>query len=117
MSKLNLREKILNAKDIKEEKVFIKEWDAELLVKGMTGKERANFIKSSNKGKEPDYEAIYTSVVISNTFDPETGDKVFGIADKGMLLTKSSGALEILSQKILELSGIGEQAQEEAEKN
>ena len=61
---MSLRDKILNAKDIKEEKVFVKEWDAEILVKGMTGKERAKFMKMSVKGDTMDFEAMYPALVI-----------------------------------------------------
>ena len=117
MSKLNLREKILNAKDIKEEKIFIKEWDVELLIKGMTGKERANFLKASTKNDKVDFESMYPTLVISSTYDPESGEKVFGIADKDIINSKSSAPVEKIAKKVLELSGLDEEAHEEEVKN
>ena len=117
MSKINLREKILNAKDIREEKITIKEWEVEVLVKGMTGKERANFLKLSTKNDKVDFEAMYPTLVISSTYCPESGEKVFGIGDKDILNTKSASAVEKIAKKVLELSGLDEDAHEEAVKN
>jgi len=113
---MGLRDKILNAKDINEKLVKIEEWDCELLVKSMTGKERANFLKNSSKEGELDFEKLYPELVIATTYDPETNEKVFGKEDRDIINTKSAGAIEKIAKTALELSGLGEEAQKEIKK-
>jgi hypothetical protein len=113
---MKLRDKILNAKDIREETLYVQEWDVELLIKGMTGKERANFMKKSMKGDKLDFEAMYPALVIACAFDPEDGQKAFQEADKDAINTKSASAVEKVAKKAMELSGLGEEEQAKAKK-
>jgi hypothetical protein len=115
---MNLRDKILNAKDILEEVVEIKEWDVSVMVKGMTGKERASMLKDSmDKDGNTDLHSIFPKLVITCAHDPETGAKIFTNADKDMLNSKSASAVEKIAKKALEMSGLGEDAQEKAKKS
>lgn len=120
MSKL--RDKILNAKDQRKEKVYVEEWDAEIEVRSMTGKERAALLRKcmvrDDKGeKEVDIEKMTVYAIISCCYDPETGEKLFEEADRDMLNSKNAGALQRLSETVLELSGLSETAKEKARKN
>jgi len=118
MSKL--REKILNAKDQRKEKVYIEEWDVEIEVRSMTGKERAEIIRKSvdkDKDGQVDVTLLTVNSVIACCYDPTTGEKVFEPTDRDILLTKNAGALEKLAEVALELSGLGDKAKEKARKN
>ena len=120
MSKL--RDKILNAKDQRKEKVYIDEWDAEIEVRSMTGKERADLLRKcmirDDKGeREVDFEKLTVHAIIACCYDPETGEKLFEETDRDMLNTKNAGALEKLSETAFKLSGLGDKAKEKARKN
>lgn len=114
---MNLREKILNAKDIKEELVKIEEWDVEVIVKSMTGLERANFLKNSaGKDGSFDFEKLYPQLVIATTFDPETGEKLFSKEDRDILNSKSAGAIEKIAKIALKMSGLGDDSMDDIKK-
>lgn len=113
---MNLRDKILNAKDIDEKKIKIEEWGVDVVVKSMTGKERATFLKNTSNGGELDFEKMYPELVIATCYDPDSGDKVFQKEDRDIINTKSAGAIEKIAKIALELSGLGEQSQKEIKK-
>lgn len=114
----SLREKILNAKDIKSEKVKIPEWDVTVEVRGLTGKQRARLLQDAiGEDGKPDLERIYPELVILSTYDPETGEQVFQPADRDALIEKSGAALEKIAQVAMRLSGLQPDALKEAEKN
>ena len=115
---MNLRDKILNASDIQEEIIEVKEWDVKVLIKGMTGTERASMLKkSTDKDGNTDLHSIFPHLVITCAHDPETSKKIFTNADKDMLNNKSASAVEKIAKKALELSGLGEEAQDKAKKS
>lgn len=116
---MKLRDKILNAKDIKEEKVAVPEWDVELLIKGLNGKDRADLMSSciDMKTGSMDFEKLYPGLIISTAHDPETGEKVFDATDRDMLNTKAGGALEKVAQVAMKLSGLNPEQLDEAKKN
>lgn len=114
----NLRDKILNAKDIKTELVVIEEWDTTVEVKSLTAKKRARIIGEAMDGKgKMDFEKLYPDLVISSTYDPETHEPVFQMADRDALNEKSGGALEKIAQVVLKLSGLDKESVQIAEKN
>jgi hypothetical protein len=115
---VNLREKILNACDIEERLVRVEAWDCEVKVKGLTGADRAKILKNcmDEKGK-PDFEKMYPDLIIASCYNPEMGDKIFGIADRAALASKSAKSLEQLFKVACELSGLDERAAQEIEKN
>jgi hypothetical protein len=113
-----LREQILNAKDIKSEKVNVDEWGVAVEVRGMTGKSRADLMNNSMKDNgKMDFEKLYPELLISCTYDPDTGDRVFQQADRDALNNKSSGALEKVAKVAMKLSGLDPDDVEKAEKN
>jgi hypothetical protein len=112
---MNLRDKILNAKDIKEEIIKVEEWDCDILIKAMTGKERAEFLKQSiDKQGNMDFEKSTAQVLVACCFDPDTKEKIFTPLDVNEINKKSSAALDKISKKALELSGLGKEGSEEA---
>lgn len=116
--KLNLRSQILNSNDIKSEMVTIEEWGVTVEVKSLTSKKRANVLSESMDGKgRMDFEKLYPDLVIASTYDPETHDAVFQMADRDLLNEKSGGALEKIAQVVLRLSGLDKESVGGAEKN
>jgi hypothetical protein len=122
-----LRDKILNAQDIKKETVHVDEWDADLIVRGLTGKERADIIdKATVKETNDKGEVINSSVdqlvllpllIIATTTDPADGSPVFGDADRDALNDKSSSAIDKVSAVSLRLSGMTKQEGDAIAKN
>lgn len=118
MTKINLREKILNTDDIKTELVTIEEWGVELEIKALTGKKRAEIMTSAmNEQGKMDFEKLYPDLIITSTYDPETKELVFEKTDRDMLNQKSGGALEKIAQIAIKLSGLNPDSVEKAQKN
>lgn len=114
----NLRQKILEAKDIKRETIHIPEWGVELLLKGLSGTKRGRLVKTcTDRQGNVDYEKLQPLLVLNGAYDPETEDLVFGDADRDALGEKNSGVIERIAQKISELSGFNQQALDQAIKN
>ena len=87
---MNLRDKILNASDIKSEIIKIDEWDVEVEIRSLTGKKRAQLMKEAmdSKGKM-DFEKLYPDLVISSTYDPNTNEQIFNRTDRDLLNSKN----------------------------
>lgn len=114
----SIRERILNAKDIREEEVEIEEWGVKIRLRGLTGKERARLLQdAAKKDGSVNLEKMYPDLVILSARDPETGVPVFVPADRELLNEKAGGILEDLAQRVMELSAISKKARDEAEGN
>jgi hypothetical protein len=116
---MNLRDKILAADDIPSEKVKIKEWDVEVLVRGMSAGDRITLMQNAydQATGQVNMAAVYPDVVVSCLFDPSTDEPVFTVDDKALLMSKSSAAIEEIAAVGLRLSGIGQDAQDAAGKD
>jgi len=115
---MDIREKILNASDIKEELEEIEEWGVTVLLRGLTGKERARLLNESAKvDGSVNLEKMYPDLVIMGARDPETKQPIFSPADREVLNEKAGGVLEHLAQRVMELSAITKKARDAAEKN
>ena len=116
---MNLRDKILAAKDIPTESVNIPEWDVDVLVKGMSAGDRILLMQNAydQKTQQVNMAAIYPDVVVSCVFDPDTDEPVFTDADKAALMGKSSAAIEAIAAVGLRLSGIGNDQEDAAGKD
>lgn len=115
---MSIREKILSAQDIREKEINVPEWEVNVLVRGLTGRQRAKLLQDAvdTKGKL-DLEKIYPEIVIFSAYDPETGKPVFEPADRDILAEKSGAALERIAQAAMGLSGLHPDSINEAEKN
>ncbi len=114
-----LRKKILEVEDIQKEIVVVPEWgDAEIEVRGMSGLQRALFLRrSTDKDGEVAFERFYPQLLIATCFDPESGELLFDAADADTLNAKSGAALERVAQVSQRLSGLGAVDVEEAQGN
>lgn len=107
---MSLRDKILAAQDIPSEKVTIREWDVELLVKGMSAGDRITLMQNAydQRTQQINMAAVYPDICVSCVFDPETDEPIFTDKDKEALMSKSSAAIEAIAAVGLRLSGIGQ---------
>jgi hypothetical protein len=115
---MSLREKILAKQDIQEQIVEVSEWEVSILVRGLTGRQRAKLLTEAvdEKGK-PDLQKIYPELVILSSYDPETKEKVFQPTDRDAVVEKSGAALEKIAQVAMKISGLSPETAREAEKN
>ncbi|TCW35297.1 hypothetical protein EDC32_1089 [Laceyella sacchari] len=105
MSKL--RDKVAGIKDIKEENLYVPEWDVTFLVRALTGAARNKILNAAmDKNGKLDLDRFYPDLIIAACFDPESGEQVFEPTDRDMLLSKSGSALERIAQKAIKMSGL-----------
>ncbi len=113
-----LRDKILNAKDRTQERLYIPEWDAEIEVWSLTGEERALLMQSSIKASGTvNLVNMYGMMAVLSTHDPEDGSLVFEDTDRGAVMQKNGAIIERIAQISMRLSGLTDEALKEAEKN
>ena len=116
---MNLRDTILAVDDIPSEKVTIKEWGVDVLVRGMSAGDRITLMQNAydQQTGQINMAAIYPDVVVSCLVDPDTKEAVFTSDDKPLLMSKSSAAIEQIAAIGLRLSGIGQEEQDAAGKD
>ncbi len=104
-----LKSRIFDIDDIPTEVIAIEEWeDIKLEIRGMTGKERAGFLRRTTAdGGEVSFEKFFPELVIATVYDPESGEKVFEPADRDHLNKKSGAALGRIADVAQRLSGLG----------
>lgn len=114
-----IRQKVARVKDLAEEPLHIDEWGVDVMVRALTGKERSQVIQASLRpgSKFPDLVKLWPLLVIKSTRDPEHGELVFDASDVDMLNEKAGGVVEQIAKVARRLSGMNEDAVEEAEKN
>ena len=115
----SLRDKILAAQDIPSEPVNIPEWGVDVVVRGMSAGERITLMQNAfdQTTQQVNMSIVYPDVVVACTFDPDSSEPVFTDADKPLILSKSSAAVERLANVRLRLSGIGKDEQDAAGKD
>ena len=118
------RDQILNADDLKRDKVLVPEWgddESYLFVRTMTGAERDAFelsLLKQGKGKkqEVNRENFRARLVAATAVD-ESGDPIFQAADVAELGKKSSLALQRVFNVSARLNGFTDADIEELAKN
>jgi len=110
------RSAILAAPDLRELVIEIPEWNVTVLARGFTGRQRAQFA-GAHRGDTPDFQSIYTDILVAGLHDPETKEPLFTADDREALMGKSGEVLERLATTILGLSGLSSTALPEAQKN
>lgn len=110
-----LRDKIKEIDDIAKERIRISQWDADVEIRAMTGAERSRIFNKMDK--DEDKARAYLQMIVSCTFDPETGEKIFAPEDIEWLDKKSGAALEVITAGLVRLNGFGKEVLENIEKN
>lgn len=115
----DLKKAIFDYDDIPSEVVAVPEWgDVKILVKGMTGAARANFLKrASDVDGQIAYDRFYPELIIATAFHPDTDEALFEGADRAHLNEKSGAALEKIASVAQRLSGLGAVDVEESKKD
>lgn len=112
-----LRDKIASAQDIKKEIVHSVAWDCDIEVRGMSGTARADVMEAGyTDAGDVDYRAFYPALLIATCYVPETDLPLFEAADRDLLNSKSSAALEELAMPAMRLSGLTKDDLARAEK-
>lgn len=105
------RDEILNAPDIKTEKVEVPEWGGEVLVRALSGAERdrfeASIISAHGKKTRRDLRNIRAKLVALCVVD-EQGRKLFSEADIEALGKKNAAALDRVFSVAQRLSAVSE---------
>jgi hypothetical protein len=94
---MSIRDKIIKADDLGSEIVSIPEWDVKIEVRAKTVSEQYDLIERCRKPDgEINSELLAVETVLTTSYDPDTGTKVFDPADRDMLRGKNSSAFQIL---------------------
>ena len=114
----SLRDKILKAKDIKEDTVEVEEWGgAKIKVMSLNVEERGKVRESAGTRLNPDgtlsvsnANRIEIAALIAGAKDPETNLPIFTEKDEELFLKKNAKAVDTVALRVLELSGMGPEA-------
>jgi len=114
----NLSNIIFAADDIESELVEVKQWGVTVLVKSLTARDRAKMIGGAvqNNGAFQ-LEEVLPDLVIASCYDPETGERVFLESDRDALMAKSAAPIEQIATVAMRLSGMDEEAVDDAGKD
>lgn len=113
------RTAILAAEDLDRKVVTVPEWGGEVIVQELTGDARDEFDKFLMQCRQEDgidTRGIKAKLVSLSVVD-EDGNPIFTEADVQALGRKSAAALKRVADEAQRLSGLGDDAVEEAAKN
>ena len=115
---MSLRDQIFAIEDIRKEIVEIPEWgDVKIEVRSLTGGDRARILETGVDAMgNVSLQRVYPEMVIASAFDPESGERVFDENDKDGLMAKNALAIDRLATVATRLSGLNEEAVDEAGK-
>ena len=104
--KILTKEQILQAQDIKKEKVEVPEWGGAVYVKTMTAAEKDKFEKSvmGKPGSEPDIEGVRAKMLAQTIVD-EQGKLLFTLEEVDLLSAKAARACDRIFAVAQRLSG------------
>jgi hypothetical protein len=111
----SLKDRIFASQDLTNEVVDIPEWGVKLEVRSMSAGDRSRSIRNwVGEDNQVDLVRFYPAIIAASVFDPESGERVFTDADAEKLNEKSSRVIERLAQVALRLSGMTQEAVDEA---
>ena len=115
---MSLRDRILAADDIPSEIINVPEWGCDVLVRGMTGADRASMLERAVTPEGAvSFSQFYPEVVIATSHDPSTEERLFGENDRDLLMQKSGAALDRVATAGLRLSGMTDESSKAAGKD
>jgi hypothetical protein len=117
---VDLKKAILEAKDIKEEEVEVPEWGVKVLLRGLSGDQRATVLSGvmpNPNVPRMNYNKLYGETCVFGLCDPATKAPIFSHDDVAIVMSKSGGVIERLATRIMELSGMSGTAMAAAQKN
>lgn len=124
---MSLRDEIeRDCPDLGQEIVKVKLWkNRKVLIRAMTGAERIEMHRHigprpeglDDKALELRQRRVCAAAIITCVHDPESREKAFSWDDLDWMMEQPIGLLDELSGRAFDLSGIGADAVESAEKN
>lgn len=112
---------ILDADDIRSEYVEVPEWGGTVKVTGLTGEQRNKvgtlMRAEAKKTNEDDALAFFQMRIAAASMIDEEGKRLFSQNDVAKLAKKSAVAIQRVYDAAARLSGIGEEAIEEAKED
>jgi hypothetical protein len=105
---------ILEANDIKEEEVYVEEWQGTVKIRGFTKAKQQELraMATDPKTGQVDSLRLELQIFIHGVVDPQ-----FAPIQATELREKSAGALDMVLQRIMTISGMTREAIKEAEKS
>lgn len=101
------RDQILAVDDLPRETVAVPEWGGELIIRGLTGRERDAYEQSLIRGRGVvDYDNARAKLLVRCIID-ESGERVFTEDDADALGRKAGAVLDRLFSVAARLSGLG----------
>jgi len=119
---MSLRDDILGIKDCAEKIIDVPEWGGmKILVKAFSAGQKNAIWDACTTITDGDAKVNSNKMMILNVIesahDPKTGKKIFKAGDYEAVAAKSAPAIERIARAARELSGSGDKALEDAEKN
>ncbi len=114
------REQILAANDVKTKVVEVPEWGGSVIVRGLTSLERDKALaRIMNDNNQIDLNRLgeLRVMIAAMAIIDEQGNALFTEKDVTALGQKSWSAIERISDAVLEISGLTQNALEQLEKN
>jgi hypothetical protein len=114
------RDQILAADDIKRETVPVPGWGGEVIVRGLTGKERDIYEASVMRIKGTDTQLVMANArakLVALSVIDEAGQRIFDDADVAALGQKSAEALQRVYDVAARLSGLSKSDLDDLTKN
>ena len=111
------KEQILQADDLKRESVDTPEWDGEVLLRELRGRERDAFEEGSLDSKRNVSMANMRARLVAASAIDEQGERLFTNKEAAQLGDKSATALNRLFEVCCRLSGITSDDVDKLEKN
>lgn len=111
----SLRERILESDDIQKEIIYVKEWNVNVAVWGLSAGDRSKLINRvmDHKNGDIDMQMLYPLLIQECARDPESQERIFTKEDLPRLNTKAASALEKIGDKAAELSGMKKEKNED----
>jgi len=110
------KDEILQADDLRTEKVSVPEWGGDVYVRTMTGEERNAYETSIFNGKEVSLDNIMAKLCIRTIVD-DKGKRLFEDSEIAILGAKSAKVLSRIFTKAQKLNGLTAEDLEDMAKN
>lgn len=116
------KQAILQAKDMRIERVNVPEWGGEVCLKSITAAERGQIEAAAarfreSRGKDETFARTFTLKIVSMALCDENGNRLFDEGDFAELAKKNAAVIARLAETAQRLSGFAKEDLEELEKN
>lgn len=115
--RLSIRDRIAAVAPYSSKLVPVEEWGIEAEIRSLSLGERNEMLnKAAGDDGDADIRSIYPEMVVRCTFDPETGERVFGDDDIAFINSRPANLVDKLAVPAMELSGMADDAVEDEAK-